>query len=96
MNFTHSFLYYIAGRPAPDLHWLINGIPVSVSESVTVLQRREQAATASSAATTVVSSSLMVGTVQRKNVDTTFTCLASNSNMTQASRAEVTLQMNRE
>ncbi len=45
---------------------------------------------------TVVSSSLLVGTVHRRDVDTSFTCLASNSNMTQASRAEVTLQMNRE
>jgi len=44
----------------------------------------------------VVSSSLMVGVVQRKDVDTSYTCLASNSDMTQASRAEVTLQMNRE
>ena len=86
-----SLLLRPSGRPAPALHWLINGIAVSVSESVrTVDQRREEAAT------TVVSSSLMVGTVQRKNVDTAFTCLASNSNMTQASRAEVTLQMNRE
>ena len=42
----------------------------------------------------VVSSSLLVGTVQRKDVDTFYTCLASNSNMTQASRAEVRLQMN--
>ncbi len=46
--------------------------------------------------TTVVSSSLLVGTVQRKDVDSGFTCLASNSNMTQASRAEVKLQMHRE
>ena len=43
----------------------------------------------------IVTSSLMVGAVQRKNVDTTYTCLASNSNMTQASRANVKLQMNR-
>lgn len=43
----------------------------------------------------VVSSTVNVGSVQRRDVDTTFTCLASNSNMTQASREEVTLQMNR-
>ena len=44
----------------------------------------------------VVSSSLYMGAVQRRDVDTVFTCLASNSNMTQASRAEIALQMNRE
>ena len=44
----------------------------------------------------LVTSSLMVGAVQRKDVDTEYTCLASNSNMTQASRAAVKLQMNRE
>ena len=43
----------------------------------------------------LVTSSLLVGAVQRKNVDTVYTCLASNSNMTQASRAAVKLQMNR-
>ena len=43
----------------------------------------------------LVTSSLMVGAVQRKDVDTVYTCLASNSNMTQASRAVVKLQMNR-
>lgn len=42
-----------------------------------------------------VVSSLLVGSVQRKDLDTTYTCLASNSNMTQASRATVRLQMNR-
>ena len=44
----------------------------------------------------LITSSLFVGAVQRKDVDTVYTCLASNSNMTQASRAVVKLQMNRE
>ena len=44
----------------------------------------------------LVTSSLMVGAVERIDVDTEYTCLASNSNMTQASRAAVKLQMNRE
>ena len=39
---------------------------------------------------------LWVGTVQRRDVDSRYTCLASNSNMTQASREEVQLQLNRE
>ena len=43
----------------------------------------------------LITSSLMVGAVQRKDVDTVYTCLASNSNMTQASRASIKLQMNR-
>ena len=43
----------------------------------------------------LITSSLFVGAVQRKDVDTVYTCLASNSNMTQASRAAVKLQMNR-
>ena len=43
----------------------------------------------------LVTSSLLVGAVQRVDVDTVYTCLASNSNMTQASRASVKLQMNR-
>jgi len=43
----------------------------------------------------LVTSSLMIGAVQRKDVDTVYSCLASNSNMTQASRAAVKLQMNR-
>ena len=43
----------------------------------------------------LITSSLFVGAVQRKDVDTVYTCLASNSNMTQASRAVVKLQMNR-
>ena len=38
---------------------------------------------------------MIVGPVHRRDVDSTFTCLASNSNMTQASRATVHLQMNR-
>ena len=42
-----------------------------------------------------VSSTLSVGVIQRGDVDTTYTCLASNSNMTQASRATLHLQMNR-
>ena len=44
----------------------------------------------------LITSSLFIGAVQRKDVDTIYTCLASNSNMTQASRAIVKLQMNRE
>ena len=43
----------------------------------------------------LVTSSLLVGAVQRKDVDTVYSCLASNSNMTQASRASIKLQMNR-
>lgn len=43
----------------------------------------------------VVTSTLVIGPVHRRDVDTTFTCLASNSNMTQASRASAALQMNR-
>ena len=43
----------------------------------------------------VTSSEMVVGPVHRRDVDSTFTCLASNSNMTQASRATVVLQMNR-
>ena len=43
----------------------------------------------------LVTSSLLVGIVQRKDVDTVYACLASNSNMTQASRASVKLEMNR-
>ena len=43
----------------------------------------------------LITSSLFIGAVQRKDVDTIYTCLASNSNMTQASRAIVKLQMNR-
>jgi hypothetical protein len=50
---------------------------------------------ASSTLSSVVSATLLVGPVQRKHVDTVYTCLASNSNMTQASKAEVKLQMNR-
>jgi len=48
----------------------------------------------SSKSAAAATSTLLVGVVQRKDVDTTFTCLASNSNMTQASRATVNLQMN--
>ena len=95
---SNSSLIIVSGRPSPNLLWLVNGIPVSDSASVTVLKRRKQNSVNSMATSDsglVVSSSLMVGTVQRRNVDSTYTCLASNSNMTQASRAAVELQMNR-
>ena len=67
--------------------WLING---TAAEGMLWLLN-------GTAALTVVSS-LMVGMGMEwyKNIDTTLTCLASNSNMTCAMRAEITQQMNRE
>lgn len=80
------------GKPPPNLFWLINGRAVAESKSIQIQQKTLPDPT--SRTNSVVSSSLLVGVVQRDDVDTTYTCLASNSNMTQASREEVKLEMN--
>ena len=96
-----------SGRPKPSLHWLSNGRHVqsgtNLESEAGVTDEATDAAVGpphrvlgeSVNEDDVVTSSLVVGPVHRRDVDSTFTCLASNSNMTQASRATVLLQMNR-
>ncbi len=101
---THYLLSFLSipGRPKPNLHWLVNGRPLqpqtgsSGATSQNSPSRHRVLGTSTDEESAVVTASLDVGPVHRRDVDSTFTCLASNTNMTQASRATVVLQMNRE
>ena len=84
----------LAGRPKPSLHWLSNGRHVVQYETYSGLEDQNRVLGQSVNEDEVVTSTLVVGPVHRRDVDSSFTCLASNSNMTQASRATVVLQMN--
>ena len=96
------FLTIIVGTPKPSIYWWINGMPAPlglVLDSTFSLANDDRQMSSGHwslpPSSEAVSSTLSVGVVQRGDVDTTYTCLASNSNMTQASRATLHLQMNR-
>ena len=93
IKFNLSTLVF-TGRPKPGLHWLSNGRHVVQYETRSGLEDPSLVLGQSVNEDEIVTSSLIVGPVHRRDVDSTFTCLASNSNMTQASRATVVLQMN--
>lgn len=101
MSWPISEYRLFVGRPKPSLHWLSNGRHVqseSPLSNVIEAEARPVRVLGESVVNEnadVVTSSLVVGPVHRRDVDSTFTCLASNSNMTQASRATVALAMNR-
>ena len=96
----YNFLFL--GTPKPSIYWWINGMPAPlglVLDSTFSLANDDRQMSSGHwslpPSSEAVSSTLSVGVVQRGDVDTTYTCLASNSNMTQASRATLHLQLNR-
>ena len=102
LSYVIHFLTIIVGTPKPSIYWWINGMPAPlglVLDSTFSLANDDRQMSSSHwslpPSSEAVSSTLSVGVVQRGDVDTTYTCLASNSNMTQASRATLHLQMNR-
>ncbi|XP_071745954.1 nephrin isoform X2 [Lepeophtheirus salmonis] len=75
-------------HPKPKIYWYRDGskVPESFISSAVLEVNKNRG--------DVVSSTYMVGIVQRCDVDSEFTCLASNTNMTQASKVTRILRMN--